>query len=152
MIKNSTLFNTAGLWLLLLVLGTSCTVSQKSADQDREAIEGVMRQQSEAWNKGDLVGYMQTYWHSDSLVFIGKNGPTYGWEKTLQNYQKGYPSQEAMGKLTFTLLKKDRLSRDAYFVVGKWHLARTVGVLQGHFSLVFRKIAGKWKIVADHSS
>ncbi len=111
-----------------------------------------MLEQSEAWNRGDLEAYMASYWHSDSLVFIGKNGPTYGWEKTLQNYRRSYPTPEAMGTLTFTLLKTDRLSKDAFFVVGKWHLRRAIGDVQGHFSLVFRKIAGKWKIVADHSS
>ncbi|WP_210489012.1 YybH family protein [Rufibacter aurantiacus] len=150
--KTSTLLKLAGLWFWLLFFSAGCTVSQKLASQDKEAIEAVMAQQSQAWNKGDLEAFMEPYWHSDSLVFIGKNGLTYGWEKTLQNYRKGYPNPEAMGKLTFTLLKTDRLSPDALFVVGKWHLARSIGDLQGHFSLVFRKIAGKWKIVADHSS
>ncbi|MFC6999868.1 YybH family protein [Rufibacter roseus] len=111
-----------------------------------------MLRQSEAWNRGDLEAFMEPYWQSDSLVFIGKNGPTYGWNQTLQNYKRGYPTPEAMGKLTFTLLRTDIISKDGLFVIGKWHLRRTIGDLEGHFSLVFRKIGGKWKIVADHSS
>lgn len=95
---------------------------------------------------------MELYWHSDSLLFIGKNGPTYGWENTLSNYRKSYPNPEAMGKLTFILLHEEKLSKDALFVVGKWHLSRSIGNVQGHFSLIFKKIDGKWKIVADHSS
>ncbi|GAA4297522.1 nuclear transport factor 2 family protein [Nibribacter koreensis] len=115
-------------------------------------INRIMDEQSQAWNRGDLEGFMAHYWQSDSLVFIGKSGPTYGWQKTLENYQKGYPNKEAMGQLQFTLLKTEVISHDALFVVGKWHLTRTIGDVGGHFSLVFRKINGQWKIVADHSS
>jgi hypothetical protein len=57
-----------------------------------------------------------------------------------------------MGKLHFTILQTKPLGKQHYFVVGKWHLARSVGNLQGHFSLVFKKIKGKWFIIADHSS
>jgi ketosteroid isomerase-like protein len=133
----------------LLLAG--CSVLRPSTKVETEIEQGMQRQ-AEAWNKGDLEAYMQLYWHSDSLLFLGKNGPTYGWEKTLQNYRRSYPNPQAMGKLTFTLLKTNRLSMDVYFVVGKWHLARVIGDVQGHFSLVFRKIAGNWVIVADHSS
>ena len=37
-------------------------------------------------------------------------------------------------------------------VVGKWHLQRTAGDLQGIFTLLLKKINGKWLIAADHSS
>lgn len=135
-----------------LMLGlSSCSRDLPSVGYQQE-IKTIMRRQSEAWNQGDLEAYMAPYWQSDSLVFIGKNGPTYGWEKTLQNYRKGYPSPEAMGQLTFTLLKTEAISQEAIFVIGKWHLARSIGDLQGHFSLLFRKINGTWQIVADHSS
>ncbi len=38
-------------------------------------------------------------------------------------------------------------------VVGRWQLARpAAGDLGGHFLLVFRRVEGRWVIVADHSS
>jgi ketosteroid isomerase-like protein len=95
---------------------------------------------------------MATYWKSDSLLFIGKKGPTYGWKATLENYKKGYPDTAAMGKLSFHLLELKKLAGDVYFVVGKWMLARTAGDLSGHFTILLRKINGEWKIIADHSS
>ncbi len=85
-------------------------------------------------------------------MFIGKSGVTYGWNNTLKNYQRGYPDTAAMGKLKFTLIRLEKLSRKKYHVVGKWQLFRTAGNLQGHFTLLMRKINGQWKIVADHSS
>ena len=85
-------------------------------------------------------------------MFIGKNGPTYGWENTLKNYQKSYPDTAAMGKLNFDLISVKRLSVLYYSVVGKWHLKRTVGDLNGAFTLLFKKIKKRWVIIQDHSS
>lgn len=121
-------------------------------NNDKTQILSLMQQQEDCWNKGDLVGFMQGYWKNDSLMFIGKSGITYGWQQTLSNYQKGYPDTATMGKLTFTLLQTKSLSNKYFHVVGKWHLARSKGDLQGYFTLLFEKIKGKWCIIKDHSS
>jgi hypothetical protein len=92
------------------------------------------------------------YWQNDSLLFIGKNGPKYGHQTTLNNYKKGYPDTTAMGKLTSTVISLKKLSHEYYFVVGKWHLTRTIGNIEGHYTLLLQKIKGRWVIVADHSS
>lgn len=134
---------------LLCVFGSSVSFSQTS---DPIAIRSVLQEQENAWNKGDLEKYMQGYWKSDSVMFIGKSGITYGWQKTLANYKKSYPGKEAMGQLNFELLEMKRISAGYYFVVGKWHLKRTIGDLGGIFSLLFKKVNGEWVIVADHSS
>ncbi len=125
-----------------------------SAAQKNEeaAIGALLAAQTGVWNRGDLVGFMQTYWKSDSLMFIGKNGIKWGWQATLDNYRKGYPDTAAMGKLSFDILVIKKLSPDYYYVVGKWMLARTIGDLSGHYNLLLRKIKGQWLIVADHSS
>ena len=120
--------------------------------KNEKEILSILRTQDECWNRGDVDGFMQTYIKSDSLMFIGKSGVTYGWQNTLNNYKKGYPDKAAMGKLDFTLIDIKRLSRKYYHVVGKWHLARTAGDLQGHFTLLIKKVKGEWKIIADHSS
>jgi ketosteroid isomerase-like protein len=127
----------------------SASAQKKSED---ETVRQLLLTQSEAWNRGDLEGFMQGYWKSDSLMFIGKSGVTYGWQQTLENYRKGYPDTAAMGKLRFDFIEIKRLSVLYYFVVGKWHLTRSIGNVSGHFTLLLRKIKGKWVIVADHSS
>lgn len=120
--------------------------------KDEKEIRAVLTKQTESWNKGDIETFMQTYWHSDSLLFIGKNGIKWGWQTTLDNYKKGYPDTTAMGKLDFDILVVKKLSAEYYYIVGKWHLQRTIGDLSGHYDLLFRKIKGKWMIIADHSS
>lgn len=120
--------------------------------KDEIAIRNVLKIQTAAWNNGNIEAFMKGYWQNDSLMFIGKSGITYGWQKTLDNYKKGYPDTAAMGKLDFVILEVKNLSPQNYFVVGKWHLARSIGDLSGHFTLLFKKIKGNWFIVADHSS
>ena len=134
----------------------SCTTTQPDLGAlaaDRQAIVQVLTTQTAAWNRGDIPGFMQGYWQSDSLVFIGRRGPTYGWKATLANYQKNYPTPAAMGQLDFAGLRVTPLAPGAAQVVGRWHLARpTEGDLQGHFLLVLRQIEGQWVVVADHTN
>jgi ketosteroid isomerase-like protein len=137
-----------------LLLG-SCSSAPSAPDPAaaRHDIAQVLADQSAAWNKGDIPSFMAGYWHSDSLVFIGSKGLTYGWQPTLDNYRKTYGDATQMGQLDFSQLRINPLSADVAQVVGHWHLARPqAGDLQGQFLLIFRRLDGKWVIVADHSS
>jgi ketosteroid isomerase-like protein len=136
------------LYIAFLLLSVTAFAQSK----DEQQIRQVLDIQTEAWNKGDLKGFMNGYWESDSLMFIGKSGVNRGWLTTLRNYEKGYPDSAAMGKLNFTLIELKPLSGKYFFVVGKWQLTRSIGNLSGHFTLLFRKIKKRWVIVADHSS
>jgi ketosteroid isomerase-like protein len=122
------------------------------SDKDKSAILEVLETQRKGWNEGDLNLYMQGYWENDSLLFVGKNGPTYGWQQTLDNYRKGYPNKKAMGFLTFGIRKVEFLSKTQAFVLGSWNLRREKDEPKGYFTLIFRKINGEWKVVVDHSS
>ena len=115
-------------------------------------IRKTLDDQTAAWNRGDIESFMKGYWENDSLMFIGKSGVTYGWSNTLNNYKKGYPDTAAMGQLIFTLLQVKKLSKKYYHVTGKWYLKRSIGDVSGHYTLVFRKINGRWMIISDHSS
>jgi len=137
------------LFLLPLFFFTKALIAQ---DIDEKAIQKVMDDQEYYWNKGDLENFVKGYWNNDSVMFIGKNGIVYGYNNTLQRYKNSYTDTAQMGKLKFTILQVKKLSPEYYFMVGKFYLSRSVGDLSGHFTLVFRKINGEWKIIADHSS
>ena len=134
--------------ILTLLVCTSVSAQSKV----EQTIRSLLEEQRLAWNTGNLETFMGTYWQNDSLMFIGKSGITYGWQNTLNNYKKGYPDTAAMGKLKFDILEVKRLSVMYFFVVGKWHLTRSIGDVGGHFTLLFKKVKNKWVIVADHSS
>jgi ketosteroid isomerase-like protein len=137
---------------ILLVLYIITTCSSFAQNKDEMEVRALLARQTKEWNDGNIPAFMNTYWKSDSLMFVGKTGITYGWQKTLDNYKKNYPDTVAMGKLKFDLLEVKRLSSGYYFVVGKWHLTRSIGDIGGIFTLLFRKLANRWLIIADHSS
>ena|SRR5688572_6284484 len=120
--------------------------------KDELTIRKILAAQTEYWNKGNLEKFMEGYWHSDSLMFIGKSGVTYGYQNALKNYKTGYSDSVQMGKLHFELVSLNPVEKDHYFVVGKWFLERTIGNLNGVYTLLFKKINGQWFIIVDHSS
>lgn len=135
-----------------LLLITAFSLAASAQDKEAQEIKSILAQQANEWNNGSLHAFMQPYWQSDSLMFIGSSGVTRGWLPTLENYKKNYPDKAAMGNLSFDILDVKRLSPDYYFVVGKWMLQRAVGDVSGHFTVLWKKIEGRWVIVADHSS
>ena len=141
-------------WLPLFMMITLCAISifGNAQNKDEQAIRAVLNNQIKYWNSGDLTSFMEGYWKNDSLVFIGSSGPTYGYAQTIANYKKNYPNTAAMGKLQFELLEVKRLSTAYFFVVGKWQLTRSIGDIGGIFTLLLRKVANRWLIIADHSS
>ena len=137
---------------LLLIIFLLVNVPLFSQTRNESAIRKILEEQTAAWNRGDIDDFMKGYWENDSLMFIGKSGVTYGWTNTLNNYKKGYPDTAAMGKLTFTLIQVKKLSKEYYHITGKWFLNRSIGDIGGHYTLLFRKINGRWVIISDHSS
>ncbi len=115
-------------------------------------IDSLMHNQQNAWNAADINGFMSAYWNSDSLLFIGKKGVTNGWNKTMANYKKSYPDKAAMGRLEFDIIKQEPIGKKGVYTIGKWTLFRTADTLGGHFTLLWKKVNGEWKIVADHTS
>ena len=137
---------------LLIIILFIIPVPSYCQSTDEAEVRKILSTQSAAWNRGDLDAFMIGYWEHDSLMFIGKTGITYGYKNTLANYKKGYPDTVAMGKLTFTLIHLKLLSPEYFQVIGKYYLTRTIGDASGYFTLMLRKINGRWVIISDHSS
>lgn len=119
---------------------------------DKAAILKVFDDQQSAWNRGDIPGFMEGYWESEDLVFNGASGPVFGWENTKQRYLKGYPDTTTMGKLTFTVTKLQPLAPGVAQMIGTFHLQRSIGDLNGYFTLNWKKFNQDWLIIADHTS
>lgn len=120
---------------------------------DRRAILAILNRQTADWNAGRVEAFMNGYWQSDSLTFVGKVGVTKGYEGTLASYKKRYPDRATMGTLKFDILKLEFQASGVAYVIGRWHLTRPqVGDVGGHYTLLWRKINRRWVIVSDHSS
>ncbi|HEY3394359.1 MAG TPA: nuclear transport factor 2 family protein [Lacipirellulaceae bacterium] len=121
-------------------------------DSISSAVETILRAQEEAWNRGDVDAFMEHYWKSDDLTFSSGGKTTRGWEATLNRYRERYPTREQMGQLTLSGLEITPLGESAALVLGQWSLERESEPVSGNFSLVVRKIDGRWLIVHDHTS
>lgn len=120
--------------------------------KDIETVKTILLRQQEDWNNGKIDAFMNGYWESENLKFVGANGVTKGYDATLKNYHKRYPDRAAMGKLTFGIKSVEKLSRKVIMLVGTWDLERATGPIGGYFTLMWKKIKGKWVIIADHTS
>ena len=138
---------------LLMAMGTAAQRAEKN-DENRSAIERVLRTQQEAWNHHDIDAFMAGYWNSSDLTFFSSGKQTSGWQATLGRYKTTYASPgHEMGSLEFSSLRVEMLGPEAAFVRGEWHLTMPDGKTpHGLFTLVFRRFPEGWKIVHDHTS
>jgi len=140
------------LFITCLFLSLSVFAQNNSNyEKDKTDILAVMKAQEIAWSNNDLEGFMEGYWKSDLLKFYGASGLTKGWQQTLENYKKGYPTKEHSGTLTFKINDVSAIEGNSYWVMGEYFLKRNVGDANGVFIIIFKKIDGKWKIVGDMS-
>lgn len=122
--------------------------------QMEEGIKHVLVSQVEAWNQGDLEGFMDGYWRSPELTFFSGANIFKGWQAALQRYQQTYRSAgKEMGKLEFQDIDIDLLGRQAAVVTGKWQLTMSDGKTpRGLFTLTMKRLQPGWRIVHDHTS
>ena len=132
--------------LLFIICLATAALHSVAQNKDVQTIKGILAAQTKQWNIGNLDSFMHGYWQNDSLLFIGSKGPKYGYNTTLENYKKSYPDTAHMGKLAFDIIEVKKLSTEYYFVVGKWHLQRSVGDVGGMYTLLFKKINDQWVI------
>jgi ketosteroid isomerase-like protein len=150
------------LFLVLAVLWTVSPAAARggAAATDESAIRNAIYAQAEAWNRGDIPAFMESYEHSPETTFIGANIGK-GFEKILERYQKNYSTREQMGTLTFNDVEVRMLpgscgKAEFAVVTGRFHLERSqkgeAKKDDGIFSLVWRKGPHGWKILLDHTS
>ena len=115
-------------------------------------IQSVLIAQQDAWNRGDIDAFMNGYARSPSPTFISEDEVQRGWDTVRERYQKKYSDRTKMGTLTFSEVEVNPLSADSAVVLGLWRLQRANDQPHGRFTLVFKRLAGGWRIVLDHTS
>jgi len=131
---------------LLLVLLAGCR-----AAQDHPEIRALLGAQVEAWNRGDINGFMAGYWKSDELTFSTPEETIRGWQATLHRYRRRYATAQQMGRLSFDRLTIARTDDELAEASGRYRLETSDGVRTGRFYLHLRRIDGQWVIVRDHT-
>lgn len=122
------------------------------ADEIAADVRAVLDAQVDAWNRGDVRGFMSGYSRRDTLIMISGGTLRRGWQETLYAYMRNYPNQEAMGTLSFEDVHVRALTPEFALVYGIWRLRRAEDEPLGLFSLIFRETDDGWKIIHDHTS
>jgi ketosteroid isomerase-like protein len=135
---------------------SSISAAPLGKEQDRARIvaqiHSILSAQQDAWNRGDIDGFMNGYARSRSTIFVSEDAVRRGWETVRARYKKKYSDRGKMGQLTFSDLEITPLSSDTAVVLGRWKLKRAQDWPHGRFTLIFRKSADGWRIVHDHTS
>ena len=137
--------------VVFLLSNASTTENDNSADAVSE-IRAVLSAQQEAWNHGDIDGFMNGYARADTTVFVSGDEVTRGWQTVRDRYFKKYGDRAKMGTLTFSDLEIELLCPDSAVALGRWELKRANDNPHGRFTLVFRRRPDGWRIVHDHTS
>jgi uncharacterized protein (TIGR02246 family) len=143
--------------LLVAIIPLSLPAQNSAKPKNREgrtiaAMRAVLDAQRDAWNRGDIEGYMDGYARSEDTVFVSGDNVTRGWQTVLERYKKTYNSREKMGTLTFSDLEITLMGSEAAIVLGRWRLKRAGDEPHGRFTLVLRRMKQGWRIVHDHTS
>ena len=141
-------------WLLplVVVVVAACATPRVFGAADDAAVRGILRAQQEAWNHGDLAGFMAGYAKTDDLVFTSRGQIHRGWQATFDRYRRDYGQGSAkMGHLDLEVAAVQPLGADGAVVLGRWKLTdgREAG---GVFSVALARTADGWRIVHDHTS
>lgn len=151
------------------MLGVGCTreVEDRSLDdpqvessepaefsaEDRAAIEQLLDEQRQAWNRGDLDGFLAAYESSDRLLFTSGTKIRRGFEETRDKYRERYgTATETMGQLEFELLDVRGVGPRAAIVLGRYRLTATPEAGEGVFTIVLERQGDLWRIIHDHTS
>ena len=110
-----------GLAILMPNCHAWAQVPAEAVQAEKKTIESLLNEQDECWNRGDIEGFMETYWKSEDLTFSGGGQTTRGWQATLDRYKKSYP-RDKMGQLHFDGLETTLLADNVAQVLGNWHL------------------------------
>ncbi|HXU11689.1 MAG TPA: nuclear transport factor 2 family protein [Candidatus Binatia bacterium] len=139
---------------LVLAGFCACGIAAAAGEAVEEPIRVVLSRQEQAWNRGDLEGYMQGYWKSPDLVFYSGGTVTRGWEATLERYRRRYKAEgKEMGRLDFTEDTIEMLGDDSAVGRGRWNLTLSDGKkLTGLYTVILKRLPEGWRIVHDHSS
>src|SRR4029077_2366574 len=139
--------------LTAFCLFVACSAAQAQSDSKIVSeIRAVLESQQQAWNRGDIEGFMNGYARAATTTFVSEDKVERGWETVRDRYKKKYSDRAKMGTLAFSDLEITPLGEGAALVLGRWKLKRAQDQPHGCFTLILRRTSEGWRIVHDHTS
>ncbi|WP_422058589.1 YybH family protein [Sphingomonas sp.] len=148
-------------WLLLCLFAlTTLPADARERPDPRIQIEAAMDDSADGWNRGDLDAFLAVYSDDPGTSFTGSKGVQLGLGPIRARYAGNYPDQFGQGErpkrtsLSFSYREFQLIGTTHAHLIARWTLTPAAGgeVKTGMTSLLFRREAKGWKIIADHSS
>lgn len=121
--------------------------------QQLDVVKIVLAQQN-AWNKGDLDGYLSHYKEAPDTQAVLAN-LVRGVDNIRSAYKQNFPNKDSMGTIEDTDLEVKALGDNYALATGKYHLNRSKksgGAVEGTFMELFEKTQAGWQIIFSQSS
>lgn len=123
-------------------------------------IQAGMKDSDAGWNSGDIDRFLAIYSDDAATSFVGSAGLNRGKAGIRAQYLKSYAGQfgsessaATRSTLSFTFEDFRQIGADHALLIARWTLTKAGEQPKtGMTSLLFRKEAGGWRIIADHSS
>lgn len=140
--------------LLCATAAGGCWIEVEEEEGDlRTSIENMLYESAEAWNRGDLSGFMDDYLQSETTTYIGSAGMLTGYDAVRARYAPLFQPGAARDSLRFEDIRARRLGAVDGVVTARRVLYRGSEVTgSGPLTLVVRRTSSGWKIIHDHSS
>jgi len=118
-----------------------------------EQILELLTGQADAWNAGDLDGFMVDYERTPTTSYIGSSGLITGFDAIRERYAPLFQPGAQRDSLRFVDLHARQLDQRFGLATARYVLHRAGQITStGPFTLVLVNVEGSWKITHDQSA
>ncbi|GAB4514808.1 MAG: hypothetical protein OHK0046_17400 [Anaerolineae bacterium] len=134
---------------------TGQNMSELINTDEFKAIKDCFLAWQNAWNRGDLEAFIESYWQSEHTRYVSGSTMIFGFDAIAETYRSRYLGEgtNKMGQMKLEI-SPDLIREDEALVFGKYQALADDGQIIGHgvFTVHLRQIDHTWKIVSDHAS
>ncbi len=138
---------------VLVTILAACTALETAPPDPTQTVQAILEASADAWNRGDLEGFVSDYADDSTTTFVSGGRVRYGFDWIRGNYAPRFQPGALRDSLRFENVDARALGREYLLATARFVLFRADSVTaSGPFTLVLRRIGGQWKIVHDHTA
>lgn len=153
MTRNSIRLVLAGACLASLAAAGGCRFEVGEDEDVDVAIESMLARSVEAWNAGDLDGFMASFAEGASTSFMTPDGPVYGRTAIRDGYESAFGPGARRDSLRLEDIEVRLLPPLVGVVTLRYALERDgATTATGWSTVVVRRVGEGWRIIHDHTN
>lgn len=131
----------------------ACANPDQQAGDPTTVVRTMLESSAEAWNAGELSGFIDDYANDPATSFMDGRRPQYGYDWIRSNYAPRFDPGASRDSLGFEGFAARRLGDNHILATARYVLHRGDSVTSsGPFTLILELRHGEWKIIHDHTN